>query len=202
MVFGTRKELKSVSAAKVSALIGWLCLENKDRFGAYVFDGTQNSFFKASNSRGNMIAILKKISTYTQQILSPGQAKSESLFKPIKLLSQTLKGHATVFIVSDFSDFSDKVQKSLAELSRKCQVFCIDVFDTLEAKAPPSGEYMVSSGSGKSLIFNTTSKEFRAEYQEYFASRRQEIKEFCRRFGARYIAINGETELYRQLQII
>ena len=202
MVFGTRKELKSVSAAKISALIGWLCLENKDRFGAYVFDGAQNSFFRASNSRGNMIAILKKISAYTKHILSLGQTQSESLFKPIKLLSQTLKGRATVFVISDFSDFSDKVQKSLAELSRKCQVFCINVFDTLEAKAPPSGEYMVSSGSGKSLIFNTSSKEFRAEYQEYFSARRQQIKDFCRRFGAHYIEISGEWELYRQFQII
>ena len=46
MVFGTRKELKSVSAAKISALLGWLSMENRDRFGLAVFDGAKTDFYK------------------------------------------------------------------------------------------------------------------------------------------------------------
>ena len=39
MVFGTKKELKSVSASKIASLIGWQSLANKDRFGVVLYDG-------------------------------------------------------------------------------------------------------------------------------------------------------------------
>ena len=54
MVFGTRHELKSVAAAKISALLGWMSLENKDRFGCLVFDGAESLFFKPQNNRANI----------------------------------------------------------------------------------------------------------------------------------------------------
>ncbi len=205
MVFGTRKELKSVAAAKIAALIGWLCLENKDRFGLYLFSGTQSHLFKPSNSRGGMIAMLKKISAYTKNILqsptAPASGQAESVSVPLKVLSKVIKGQATVFVISDFSDFSDDLQKDLAHLSRKCRVFCIDVFDALEEHAPQAGEYMVSSGDGKSLIFNTTSKAYRTEYQDYFIARRQKVRDFCLRFGARYLEVMTGADLHKQLKI-
>ena len=61
MVFGTRHELKSVAAAKIAALLGWMSLENKDRFGCVVYDGQENLFFKPQNNRANMMIMLKKI---------------------------------------------------------------------------------------------------------------------------------------------
>jgi uncharacterized protein (DUF58 family) len=33
MLFGTKKELKSVSASKIASLLGWQSMANKDRFG-------------------------------------------------------------------------------------------------------------------------------------------------------------------------
>ena len=38
MVFGTKKQLKSVSVAKIAGLFGWMALENKDRFGCLIYD--------------------------------------------------------------------------------------------------------------------------------------------------------------------
>ena len=37
MLFGSKKELKAVTASKIAALLGWLALENKDRFGCIIF---------------------------------------------------------------------------------------------------------------------------------------------------------------------
>lgn len=53
MVFGTRVELKSVAAAKIAALFGWLSLENRDRFGCLIYDGEETYVFKpAEQPRG------------------------------------------------------------------------------------------------------------------------------------------------------
>ncbi|MBR1904010.1 MAG: DUF58 domain-containing protein, partial [Alphaproteobacteria bacterium] len=46
MVFGTKEELKSVTAAKLAALIGWMTIRNKDRFGLLLFDGQKTTYYK------------------------------------------------------------------------------------------------------------------------------------------------------------
>lgn len=199
MAFGTRRELKSVTAAKIAALIGWLCLENKDRFGLLLFNGQNISFFKQGSSRAGILAILKKISTVTQRLLKPASVQNENLNKALKMMENYLKNRATVFVVSDFNDFNHDIQKSLAQLSRRFSVFCIDVYDVLEDKAPPAGEYMAIDG-GQRLVFES-GKLFRGEYHAYFAARRDELQAFCRKFGAGYAAVCTGEDLYAQLKI-
>lgn len=60
MVFGTRKELKSVTASKAAALIGWMAQENRDRFGAVIYDGREIRTFKSRQNRAHLTAVLKK----------------------------------------------------------------------------------------------------------------------------------------------
>lgn len=110
MVFGTRHELKSVAAAKIAALLGWMSLENKDRFGCLVFDGAESLFFKPQNNRANMMVMLKKISETTRKILR-GTAEKNSFAKALQLLQQNIKSQASVFVISDFSAFDDEVKK-------------------------------------------------------------------------------------------
>ena len=62
MLFGTRKELKSVSASKITALLGWQSLASKDRFGVAIFDGKSTRYFKPQNNPKSLMAILKNIS--------------------------------------------------------------------------------------------------------------------------------------------
>ena len=70
MVFGTRKELKSVTASKAAALIGWMAQENRDRFGAVIYDGREIRTFKSRQNRAHLTAVLKKIAETGRKILS------------------------------------------------------------------------------------------------------------------------------------
>ena len=70
MLFGTKKELKSVSAAKLTALLGWQSLANKDRFGLILFDGYETKMFKPQNNQKNLMAIFNAISETSSAILS------------------------------------------------------------------------------------------------------------------------------------
>ena len=198
MVFGTKKELKSVSAAKVSALLGWLALDNKDRFGACVFDGENTYSFKPQSHQGAMIALFKKITELSSNVLkSAGEA---DLLKPLQILRKMVKSQAIIFIVSDFSDFNDKVKHVLASLAKDSKVFCVDIFDVLEKKPPKSGEYKVKHNN-ESLVFDTSSPSFRAEYARYFNDRGEEVRKFCNRFGAKYLEVSSENPLYSQLRV-
>lgn len=201
MVFGTRNELKSVAAAKIASLLGWLSLENKDRFGCIIYDGHDSYVFKPQNSRVNMMAILKKIAEISERVLTTyKQPVSEKFSKPLQLLQKSIKSKSTVFVISDFNEFGEDLQKSLAALGKKARVYCINVFDILEEAAPKGGEYMVENGSER-LVFDSQSKSFQKEYKDYFCSKRAAVQDFCMKFALRYLEVRTDISLFRQLKI-
>ncbi len=200
MVFGTKNELKSVAAAKIAALLGWMSLENKDRFGCLIFDGEENLFFKPQNSKANMMVVLKKISEISKKILKRNSWPQNAQDKAVKLLQSNIKSQAVVFVVSDFSDFGEKMRRSLATLAKKARVYAINVFDVLEEMPPQAGEYMAEN-SGERLVFDTKSKYFQKEYKAYFKDKRAKINDFCKRFGIRYLEIRTDIPLHQQLKI-
>lgn len=198
MVFGTKVELKSVAAAKIAALFGWLSLENKDRFGCVVYDGQEVFVFKPQNSRANMLAILKKISETSLQILKT--PKNGGLAKPLQILQKMVKSQAVVFVVSDFNEFDETAKKAFAALSKRSKVYCVNVFDALEENPPKPGEYMVADNKER-LIFDTQNKAFRNTYSHYFSAKREALKAFCQRFSSRYVEVRTDIPLYSQLKI-
>ncbi len=185
MAFGTRKELKSVTAAKIAARIGWQCLKNKDRFGCVIHAFPQDLLFKAQHSLSNMMLIFQKMEEASRGLLEQKVPES-SLKNTLYLLQTAIKSRAIVFVISDFADFSDDIRKILAMLAKKADVTCVNVFDCLEQKAPIPGEYMVQDG-GKRLVFSSANKVFRKEYETYFAQKHQQLRDFCRQFHLHYL---------------
>lgn len=61
MVFGTKNELKSVTAAKLAALIGWMSIRNKDRFGLLMYDGKNTTYYKPQNNQKALMMMFKAI---------------------------------------------------------------------------------------------------------------------------------------------
>lgn len=201
MLFGTRNELKSVAAAKITSLLAWLSLENKDRFGCVIFDGKDNFIFKPQNNRAGVLTILKKVSRTTEQILKNKGNAPENLEKSLQFLQKQIRNNAIVFVISDFSEDNGALHKPLAALSKRVNLFCLNVFDVLEELAPAAGEYMIENND-KSLVFDSGTERFRKNYQEYFGEKREEFKKFCHKFGCKYIEIRTDMPLYRQLQIV
>lgn len=199
MVFGTRKELKSVAAAKIASLLGWLSMENKDRFGVIIFDGVNSFVFKPQSHRANMLAIFSKISEISSNVLKPSEISSNNMEKSLQLLKKSIKSQAIVFVVSDFSGF-EMFKKPLSALAKGAKIYCINVLDVLEEKAPRAGEYMIKSAND-SLVFDSRTDKFQAEYQKYFTAKRGLVKDFCNKFAIKYLEVRTDIDLHRQIKI-
>lgn len=201
MLFGTKKELKSVTASKLAALIGWLSLEKKDRFGTIIFDGAKSYWFKPQNSRAQLLAILKKIAGVSAAVLQKPQADGAELAKSLKLLEQNAGNRATVFVISDFSHEFGALKAELGALARRHNLCLIDVYDILEEKAPKAGEYMAQYG-GRRLIFDSSSKEYRRNYDGYFAEKRREWADFCRQNGCARLEFRTDADIRKNLKFL
>ena len=197
MVFGSKKELKSVAAAKIAGLIGWMSLENSDRFGCVLFDGKQIHMYKPQNNRNSLMAVYKKISDVSRKILKQNVSHVE-LETAVRRLKKHVKSQPMVFVISDFYEFDEGLKKSLVALSKVSKLYCLDIIDFLEENAPKSGEYMIAHHNEK-LVFESSGKVFGKEYQKYFEKKRFEIEDFCKKFGMRYIAIRTYENLHSQL---
>lgn len=204
MLFGTKKELKSVSAAKTAALLGWQSMANKDRFGLVLYDGIDTKFFKPQNNQKNLMAILKNISETSIRVLDEARYNMQSeadISEPLQYLQYNIKGRAVIFVVSDFNNISDIALKSIIALTKKCRVYCVNIYDFTEEVPPESGEYMIEY-NGEKLVFDTTSDAFKDTYYQYFQKKRKEMDSFCKRFGCYYTNIRTDRPLYKQLKIL
>lgn len=191
MLFGSQKELKSVTSAKITALLGWIALNNKDKFGCVIFDGHQSWLFKPKYDRSYLAAILKKINYISKLSLKNSYNNESERIRSLKLLQSNVKNKAGVFIVSSFNYWSSLCDVELSVLAKKTKMFMINVFDLLEARAPLSGQYMAEY-DGQKLVFDSSSKAYKKEYEVYFANRSEEKKILCRKLGCKMINFSAD----------
>ena len=205
MLFGTKKELKSVAAAKLTALLGWQSMANKDRFGVVIYDGVETRVFKPQNNQKNFMAILKAISETSAGILSLSEEKriraKNDITEPLQYLQYSIKSRAMVFVLSDFKKINAEGLKSLVALTKRCRVYCVNIYDYIEEVPPDSGEYMAEY-NGEKLVFDSSPDAFKRTYYNYFLEKRRAIENFCRKFNCQYLNIRTDRPLYRKLKIL
>lgn len=199
MVFGTKRELKTVSVAKIAALLGWYALKNKDRFGALIFDGKSSQYFKPQNNRQNLTSVFKALEKTSKAVLT--DSAQGDISEALKVLEFHQKGQGIIFILSDFSSFDQQKFKQLAAISKHNRVYCLHIFDVLEEIAPPSNEYTAEYGTQK-LTFDSSPDSFKYEYQQYFAKRREFLRKNCHKFSCKYSEIRTDIPVFRQLHLI
>lgn len=199
MRFGTQKELKSVTASKIAALLGWFTLENKDRFGLALFDGHQTRFYDSERTQTHLLEILKQIENVSKQTLYDA-TDTESAQKSVILLQKKISRRAIVFFISSFADF-ENMKKTLRSLAHQNDVYLIDVYDPIEAVPPPEGTYLAQYQQSQALFVNDGAR-FEAHYQNYFAKKRQFIKDFCLQNNCHYRQVESDQDIARQIRPI
>ena len=197
MYFGTKTELKSVCAAKIAALLGWLALSYHDKLGLAIYTGTQTYFFEARHGETYFLSVLKKIEDVARQNLSL-TADTQTFSQALKQFEAKIFRSSVIFLVSSF-DTDDAAVKSVQTLTNQNEVYVIDVFDPLENDAPPKGVYPASY-HGQNVLLTSDGKSFEQTYKNYFAHKRKLLEDFCARYGAQYRPVQTDLPIYTQLK--
>ncbi len=198
MRFGTKNELKSVTAAKTAALLGWFALANRDRFGLMLFDGNKTHVFEPKRDYENLLIVLKKIEQIAVDTLY-NTSESQTKEKSLQLTAKRIGKKSIVFLISDFSFLQEGDASVVSALSFSNDVCMINVYDILEEVAPPKGEYMAEYGDSKYLLVNKNN-DYGKIYQNYFIAKRQILKDFCAKFDCKYRQIRTDLPIFQQLK--
>lgn len=200
MYFGTKKNLKSVAASKVAALIGWFALSYNNRFGLAIYTGSKTYLFEARLGRSYFLALLKEIEKCAKENLTP-HTSSEKPEESLKLLEQKAGKNSILFLVGHFDLNNQKLMQEMSLLMRTKEVYLADIVDALELMAPPEGEYMAEFSGQKELISNT-GKDFEKNYREYFSNKHRALKDFALKYGGQYRMVQSDLPIAEQLSPI
>ncbi|MCP1625943.1 DUF58 domain-containing protein [Pseudomonas nitroreducens] len=148
MYFGSRRSFKSVLAAELAALGGWMALQAGDRVGGLVFGDHQIEYIRPLRSRARVEALCAAIVRHNHA-LHATRSDDDSPGQLDRVLRQCLgvAGHdSLVVIISDFAGVTEQTLQLLRQLSAHNDVLALQVFDPIAIKLPDRGRVTVTQG--------------------------------------------------------
>ncbi len=148
MFFGSRLQMKSVTAAETAALGIWRVLAQGDRPGAIVFNDREQVEIPAHRSQSRAVAILREIERMNRLL----HARADQASSPDRLNQVLERAHRVanhdqlILLVSDLDGFDEETPHLLNRLSRHNDVVVFLVFDPLERDLPEASLLVVSDG--------------------------------------------------------
>ncbi|MGY4404016.1 DUF58 domain-containing protein [Bradyrhizobium sp. USDA 3315] len=148
MFFGSRRAMKSVTAAEAAAIGAWRVLGVGDRIGAIVFNDGDVVELAARRSRATVLQILSSI-VAQNQTLGVGRGivtAPEKLNQALERAVRRATHDATVIIISDFDGADDATRRMIGVMNRHNNVVAVLVHDPLQSDLPASSRMTVTDG--------------------------------------------------------
>ncbi len=155
--FGSKKQKKE-SAIEIVASLMFAASRNSDRVGLALFSDKLEKFIPARRGRRHVLKIIRELLYF-----EPDSGLTD-IDKSLKYISKIIKKRSIIFIISDF--MSPDFSSSLKLLKKKNDVIAVNIRDIREEEIPDVGYIMLEDEeTGEQLVVNTSSPEFRKEYE-------------------------------------
>ena len=171
MFFGSQRSFKSVQAVHAAALLAWSGIAGGDRVGGLVLSNSAHHEVRPRRSHRNVLRFLELCEQYNHRLsASPPPEDSLDFSTALRDLRRIARPGSALFLISDFSDWSQRAYEQLGLLERHCEIYALAISDPLERELPPAGIYRVSDGRTEQTI-DTAPRKLRKSYQQVFEQR-------------------------------
>ncbi|MBD3611310.1 MAG: DUF58 domain-containing protein [Hydrogenovibrio crunogenus] len=164
LFFGSKIRFKSSQALNVMALIGWISLQQGDRFGGFVFNHLNQHWVEPRHNGKTMMQLLHQSLALQQQLKSPAALSQDLWLLHLTRLQKHLRPGSRVFLIGDFLNSSEAFIKKLAQLKKHADINLIHIYDPLEKTLPSSGTLKITDGQAE-MGLNTLDTAFKNAYQ-------------------------------------
>jgi uncharacterized protein (DUF58 family) len=148
MFYGTRLNLKSVTAAETAALAAWRIVSSGDRVGAVVFSDEDLEAIPPRRRRGQVLRILQAIALRNRRLRADLRVPPEPrmLNRALERIRQMAPHDFVVAIVSDFDGADAETTRLVTLLREHNDVLAVLVLDPSSKELPERGRLVVSGG--------------------------------------------------------
>jgi uncharacterized protein (DUF58 family) len=201
MFFGSRVNMKSVTAAHSAALAAWRVVEQGDRVGALVFNDTQVKEIAPHRSRKRVMQILGEIVRLNQLLKVDNQDKANPAMLN-HVLDKTLrvaKHDYLICIISDFYGMDENTKRLIKLMGQHNDVLAALIYDPLAARPPQAGRFVVSDGELQVEVDTSTGKK-RSDIANIFNERLGSLKNELTKLGIPVLPIQTEESVELQVR--
>ncbi len=202
MFFGTRKQLKSVTAAQLAAAIGWMAITRGDRIGGVLFGADIHHEVRPAGGRRGVMRLIQQLSKWCNPETVVGQ--NNPMGEVLLRLRNVVRPGSLLVIISDFYNIDDSCGRHLSRLAQHNDVIGCQVLDDAEDNLPP-GRYAITDGEDQAMLDTCQRGELK-KFRNMAAQHRQVPKDLFRRYGAHWFTVSTSQDpvdaLSRQVRLL
>ncbi|NEI72342.1 DUF58 domain-containing protein [Rhizobium lusitanum] len=201
MFFGSRRSMKSVTAAEAAMLCAWRTLGSGDRIGGFVIGDTGIAEIKPHRSRNAVVALADAIARQNALLCATYTEKASPARLDETLLQVANIAHHDhlLILITDFDGHGDRTRDLLLRLSSRNDVICLLIYDPFLLELPRSGDIVVSGG-GLQAQLPLGRNAVRSSIDTFARRRGRELRAWQRDLGLPMLPVSSAEETAPQLR--
>ncbi len=199
MFFGSRRTMKSVAAAEVSALAAWRTLHAGDSVGGIIFNDEEIVDLRPQRSQTAVLRLLHEVARLNRALAqSPSPSNDVTINAVLEAAVRRATHDHLVVIISDLDGANEDTQRLATRLAAHNDVLMVAVYDPLGASLQNHPGMVASTPGGPVLL--PADSAFPPAFQQAFADRLDQWREIFRALRVPVIPISTATPPAEQLR--
>ncbi len=201
MFFGSRLYVKSVTAARLAALIAWTVFHSGDRVGAVVFNDSEILEFRPHRSRRRILEIFQAIVAMNRRLNadSRGQSNYRQLAKAL-FRARHLAGHDhLIAVVSDFAGSDEESARLILQMVEHNDVVAALIYDPMALDLGKNGRLVVTEGTLQ-VEMDLRAEKVRAPVQKFTRARLQNVMEYLKKLAIPVLPVHTGEDTVDQVR--
>jgi len=200
MFFGTRRAMKSVTAAEIAAVVAWRILSVGDRVGGIVFNDRSIEEVRPQRSRRIVLQYLTKLAEQNQALgVGRGITRDATMLnRALDRIRRVAAHDATVVIFSDFDGADETTRHAIAALAAHNTVIAVLIHDPSQSELPAAGRMTVTDGELQ-IALDVAHGSTRQNILDMSKTRLRSVFEWTRDFGVPVLPLSTAEEPVNQL---
>jgi len=184
MFFGSRVNMKSVTAAHAAALAAWRVVNSGDRAGALVFNDSEIREVRPQRSGKTVMQILRLIVDQNRRLgVDRGIESAPEMLNRVLHRAARRVGHdVLVCVISDFFGLDDETLHWARQISRHNNLLLAPVYDPLARQLPAAGVLVVSDGR-RQIRLDSQDHRLKQRFPAFLQGRLKSLSDALARFG-------------------
>ena len=189
MFFGSRRAMKSVTAAEVAALGAWRTLHAGDRVGGIVFNDSELVQLRPQHSQTSVLRLLHEVARLNQQLpeCTHGSAPV-TLNDALEAAARSATHDRLVVVISDLDGADADTQRLATRLAAHNDVLIVAIYDPLGASLRNRHGMVASTPDGPVTL--PSGRAFPEAFQQEFADRLDEWRGIFRSLSVPVLPIS------------
>lgn len=200
MFFGTRLNMKSVTAAEAASLAAFRILDQGDRVGGIVFGDDMVAEIRPQRSKAALDRLLMAIENANCALHADAPPLAAmSLNRPLQSVARIARRNHLIIVISDFDGIDEKTKLLMGGLARHNDVVLCPVTDPIVQDLPQKLKLTISDGQLQAEI-DAGSEKVHRQLTEVAKGRLSEVLDWQKEIGMAVLPLSAGEETLPQLR--